>query len=63
MKKAELKWSFEQGEFKKTMAFDLSANVKLGRGVFKVKGKISKGKGPSPSLYSLEIAMINCMER
>ncbi|KAE8421243.1 hypothetical protein BDV36DRAFT_305117 [Aspergillus pseudocaelatus] len=42
LKKAELKWSFEQGNFKKTMALDLSADIKLGAGSFKVKGKVSK---------------------
>ncbi|KAF7627398.1 hypothetical protein AFLA_002779 [Aspergillus flavus NRRL3357] len=42
LKKAELKSSFEQGDFKKTLEFNLSADIKLGGGSFKVKGKISK---------------------
>ncbi|KNG89245.1 hypothetical protein ANOM_002147 [Aspergillus nomiae NRRL 13137] len=42
LKKAELRWSFEQGNFGKTMAFDLSAEAKLGAGSFKAKGKFSK---------------------
>lgn len=46
LKKAELKSSFEQGDFKKTLEFNLSADIKLGGGSFKVKGKISKGKSP-----------------
>jgi hypothetical protein len=44
LKKAELKWSFEHGNLKRTMAFDLSGTVNLGEGSFKVKGKLSKGK-------------------
>jgi hypothetical protein len=44
MKKAELKWSFEQGDFKETMALNLSAELKLGGGSFKAKGNFSKSR-------------------
>lgn len=54
MKEAELKWSFEQGDFKKTMAFELAAKVKLGAGSFKVKGKISQGILPN-GFYNKDI--------
>ncbi|KAH7194164.1 hypothetical protein DER44DRAFT_751957 [Fusarium oxysporum] len=42
MKDAELKASFEEGDFRSTVKLELSAELKLGDGTLKVKGQISR---------------------
>ncbi|KAF5568814.1 hypothetical protein FPHYL_2621 [Fusarium phyllophilum] len=42
MKDAELKASFEEGDFRSTVKLELSAELKLGDGTFKVQGQISR---------------------
>ncbi|KAF5603308.1 hypothetical protein FPCIR_1504 [Fusarium pseudocircinatum] len=42
MKDAELKASFEEGDFRSTIKLELSAELKLGDGTFKVQGQISR---------------------
>ncbi|SCO91442.1 uncharacterized protein FRV6_15570 [Fusarium oxysporum] len=42
MKDAELKASFEEGDFRSTVKLKLSAELKLGDGTLKVKGQISR---------------------
>ncbi|KAE8153299.1 hypothetical protein BDV25DRAFT_137055 [Aspergillus avenaceus] len=42
MKKAELKTSFVQGDFKDTLKLDLSAEMQLGGGTLEVSGRISR---------------------
>ncbi|KAF5723494.1 hypothetical protein FMUND_1818 [Fusarium mundagurra] len=42
MKDAELKASFEEGDFRSTVKLELSAEMKLGDGTFKVQGQISR---------------------
>ncbi|KAF5230728.1 hypothetical protein FANTH_13720 [Fusarium anthophilum] len=42
MKDAELKASFEEGNFRSTVKLELSAELKLGDGTFKVQGQISR---------------------
>nr|RBQ95644.1 hypothetical protein FVER53263_12408 [Fusarium verticillioides] len=42
MKDAELKASFEEGDFCSTVKLELSAELKLGDGTFKVQGQISR---------------------
>ncbi|KAF5592299.1 uncharacterized protein FSUBG_10192 [Fusarium subglutinans] len=42
MKDAELKASFEEGDFRSTIKLGLSAELKLGDGTFKVQGQISR---------------------
>jgi hypothetical protein len=43
MKDAELKASFEEGDFRSTVKLELSAELELGDGTLKVKGQISRG--------------------
>lgn len=43
MEDAELKASFEEGDFRNTVKLELSAELKLGDGTFKVQGQISRG--------------------
>ncbi|SCV51771.1 uncharacterized protein FFB14_12196 [Fusarium fujikuroi] len=42
MEDAELKASFEEGNFRSTVKLELSAELKLGDGTFKVQGQISR---------------------
>ncbi|RKK08683.1 hypothetical protein BFJ63_vAg11083 [Fusarium oxysporum f. sp. narcissi] len=42
MKDAELKASFEEGDFRSTVKLELSAELELGDGTLKVKGQISR---------------------
>ncbi|KAF5684634.1 hypothetical protein FDENT_6639 [Fusarium denticulatum] len=42
MNDAELKASFEEGDFRSTVKLELSAELKLGDGTFKVQGQISR---------------------
>ncbi|KAF5965774.1 hypothetical protein FBULB1_12034 [Fusarium bulbicola] len=42
MKDAEIKASFEEGDFRSTVKLELSAELKLGDGTFKVQGQISR---------------------
>lgn len=43
MTKAQLKTSFEEGDFIKSLKLELSADLALGDGSFKITGQISKG--------------------
>ncbi|KAF5965410.1 hypothetical protein FCOIX_12975 [Fusarium coicis] len=42
LKDAELKASFQEGDFRSTVKLELSAELKLGDGTFKVQGQISR---------------------
>lgn len=44
MDEAELRASFNEGDFRRTAVLKLSADLKLGDGDFKVKGQVSRGK-------------------